>query len=383
MLAGEPPGVILSSEAPLRDPARLAALAETGLLDSPAEESFDRLTRLVARLLDAPVALVSLVDSSRQFFKSAQGLPEPWATKRETPLSHSFCQYVIRTGDALVVEDAPEHPVVCTNLAVTELGVAAYLGVPLTTPEGQVLGSLCAIDSKPRAWTGDDISTMRDVAEIVMREVALRREIVRRKHAEEQQNLLIGELHHRVKNTLAVVQSLVSLSLRSADNFETFGHSITTRIASLAKTHTLLVDRQWHAVSLRDLLASEYGPYAEGARIALDGPEVSLPSQIAVGLGMALHELITNAIKYGSLSKPNGRVSLKWDIHQADDGMHLHLDWTERDGPLVTPPSRRGFGTVLLERLLAPQLDGKIVTDFAPEGLRVRIEALVSPTPRA
>ena len=373
----------MSFEAPLSDPIRLAALAETCLLDSPAEESFDRLTRLVARLLDAPVALVSLVDANRQFFKSAQGLPEPWATKRETPLSHSFCQHVIRTGGALVVENAAEHPVVRHNLAVADLGVIAYLGVPLTTPTGQVLGSLCAIDGKPREWTEDDIKTMRDVAEIVMREIALRREIVRREYAEGQQNLLIGELHHRVKNTLAVVQSLISLSLRSADNFEAFGQSITTRIASLAKTHTLLVDRQWHAVSLRDLLESEYGPYAEGERIALDGPEVSLPSQIAVGLGMALHELITNAIKYGSLSTPNGRVKLIWDTHQSDAGTHLHLDWTEYDGPSVTPPKRRGFGTILLERLLAPQLDGKISTDFAPEGLRVRIEALVSPTPPA
>lgn len=366
----------------LDEPARLAALAETGLLDSPAEESFDRLTRLVARLLDAPVALVSLVDIDRQFFKSAQGLPDPWADRRETPLSHSFCRHVIETGGALVVEDAPTHPVVRNNLAVTELGVVAYLGVPLKTSQGQVLGSLCAIDSKPRHWTEDDIRTMRDVGEIVMREIELRHEIVRRKHAEAQQAVLIGELHHRVKNTLAVVQSLISMSLRNADNFETFGNSITARIASLARTHTLLVDRQWHAVSLRELLISEYGPYAEGDRIALEGPEVPLPAQIAVGLGMALHELITNAIKYGSLSVPEGRVSLTWATHRGEDGTRLVLEWVESGGPPVSPPTHRGFGTVLLERLLGSQLEGRIDTDFAPDGLRARLEALVEPAPR-
>jgi two-component sensor histidine kinase len=223
---------------------------------------------------------------------------------------------------------------------------------------------------------------MRDVAEIVMREIALRREIVRREHAEEQQNLLIGELHHRVKNTLTVVQSLITLSLRSAEDFETFGNSITSRIASLAKTHTLLVDRQWHTVSLRELLTSEYGPYAEGERITLDGPEVSLPSQIAVGIGMALHELITNAIKYGSLSVPAGRVSLTWTTQQNGAETKLALTWVESGGPPVAPPKRRGFGTILLERLLGPQIEGAITTDFAPEGLRVRIDSIVSQADR-
>src|SRR5438270_5290696 len=107
----------------LRDQARLEALRQTALLDTPPEAVFDRLTRVVRRLLDVPVALVSLVDANRQFFKSADGLPEPWATRRETPLSHSFCQHIVATGALLRIENAREHSLVCDNLVVPELGV--------------------------------------------------------------------------------------------------------------------------------------------------------------------------------------------------------------------------------------------------------------------
>src|ERR671914_2989559 len=115
-----PPG------ARLNDPRRLDALRTSGLLDTPSEEAFDRLTRLVTRLLDVPVALVTLVDGDRQFFKSCVGLPEPWAARRETPLSHSFCQYTVTTGEPLVIDDAREHPELRDNLGIPEIGIVAY-----------------------------------------------------------------------------------------------------------------------------------------------------------------------------------------------------------------------------------------------------------------
>ena len=124
----------------IRNPARLAALRRTALLDTPPEEAFDRLTRLAARILNAPLALISLVDEDRQFFKSSQGLAEPWASRRETPLSHSFCQHVVGRGESLVIEDARQHPLVRDNPAIAELGVVGYLGIPLRTSDGCVLG---------------------------------------------------------------------------------------------------------------------------------------------------------------------------------------------------------------------------------------------------
>jgi hypothetical protein len=156
------------------DPARLAALRATRLLDSPAEPGFERLTDLARRVLAVPVALISLVDADRQFFKSQQGLPEPWASGRETPLSHSFCQYVVRDREPLVVSDAREHPVLRDNLAVPEMGVVAYAGVPLITDEGYALGSLCAIDAKPRHWTAEQVELLGDLAQLTMQQIKLR-----------------------------------------------------------------------------------------------------------------------------------------------------------------------------------------------------------------
>ena len=154
--------------------ARLQALRNTGLLDSPPEKVFERLTELTCRALRVPVALVSLVDADRQFFKSSCGLPEPWASRRETPLSHSFCQHVVASGEPLVIPDARQHPLVRDNLAVGDLAVSAYLGIPLLTPDGHAIGSLCAINSAPRQWSDDDIVVLSGLAELAATEIALR-----------------------------------------------------------------------------------------------------------------------------------------------------------------------------------------------------------------
>jgi GAF domain-containing protein len=156
---------------------RLAALGKAHLVDTPPEEGFDHLTRLAARLLNAPIALVSLVDKDRQFFKSCIGpLPEPWLSQRQTPLSHSFCQYAVASKEPLVVDDAREHTVLKDNLAIRDLGVIAYAGIPLITPDGQALGSLCVIDSKPRNWTDEQIETLRALAGSVMATISYRAE---------------------------------------------------------------------------------------------------------------------------------------------------------------------------------------------------------------
>jgi two-component system CheB/CheR fusion protein len=159
----------------LADPARLDALRQAAVLDTPSEPSFDRLAALAARLLRAPVALVSLVDAGRQFFKSCVGLPEPWNTRRQTPLSHSFCRHVVTSGEPLVVEDARAHPVLKDNLAVRDLGIIAYAGIPLRTASGHVLGSFCVTDTQPRRWSDEELDTLRTLAASVVTELELRR----------------------------------------------------------------------------------------------------------------------------------------------------------------------------------------------------------------
>lgn len=159
----------------VRNVARLSALQRLGLLDTPPEAAFDRLTRVACRVLKTPIGLVSLVDQNRQFFKSCVGLPEPFATARQTPVSHSFCQHVVASGKPLIVENARDNPLVKLNPAVEELGIVAYAGIPLTTSEGHTLGSFCVVDSKPRYWSFDEIETLQELAGCVMQEIEGRR----------------------------------------------------------------------------------------------------------------------------------------------------------------------------------------------------------------
>lgn len=150
----------------LRDVERLAVLERARLLDTDAEPAFDRLTALAARLLDAPVALVTLVDDERQFFKSCIGLPEPWASSRQTPLTHSFCQYSVATNEPLVIADARQDPVLQHNEAIVDLGVIAYAGVPIRIGS-EPLGSFCVIDSEPRDWTDRDLAVLEELGAAV------------------------------------------------------------------------------------------------------------------------------------------------------------------------------------------------------------------------
>lgn len=159
----------------LSDGARIAALRDLGLLEAGTEEDLDRYTRLATRLLGVPVSLVSLVDVDRQIFKGNTGLAGEFGQAGQTPLSHSFCQYAVAAREPFIVSDAREHPLVADNLAVRDLGVIAYAGIPLVLSDGQSLGAFCAIDSVARVWSEQDIETLGDLAGAVIAHLELRR----------------------------------------------------------------------------------------------------------------------------------------------------------------------------------------------------------------
>ncbi len=204
-------------------------------------------------------------------------------------------------------------------------------------------------------------------------------DVTEAKVAEQKQQILVRELHHRVKNTLATVQAMVGATARSAPTAEEFYASFLGRILSLASTHNLLTDGPWQTASLKGLLEAELSPYDNPAksRIVLAGPRVELGSEDAVPVGMAIHELTTNAAKYGALSTPAGRLSVTWELERGEDGraVALRLHWCERDGPPVTPPARLGFGSKLLRRVLTTQLQAEVEVNFAREGFELRLRA--------
>ena len=157
----------------IEDPARLAGLRRLVLLDTPTSESFDRLTRMAARLLCAPMALVTLIDADRQWFKSAHGLPEPLATDRQTALAYSVCQYVVAAGRPLTIDDALADTTYRRHPAVVDFGIRSYAGMPLFSPDGLPVGALCVLDVQPRSWTDEDLLNLEDLAAIATREIAL------------------------------------------------------------------------------------------------------------------------------------------------------------------------------------------------------------------
>ena len=197
----------------------------------------------------------------------------------------------------------------------------------------------------------------------------------RRRFAEEQRDLLVRELHHRVKNLLTTAQSLATLSARTTREPAAFAAQFGARLRTLARTHTMLLEEPDGVLALRVLVTEVVAPYRLGiGRISTTGPDVRLPADAAVPLGMVLHELATNAAKYGALSVPEGRLEIAWRVVPAEGAPMLVLDWIERDGPAIAaPPRREGFGSQLLRRALATLPGGRTEITWTPQGLAVRL----------
>jgi PAS domain S-box-containing protein len=202
-------------------------------------------------------------------------------------------------------------------------------------------------------------------------------DITERKLAEERQKLLVNELNHRVKNTLATVQSLAAQTRRVSTSAEDFGTAFEARLLALSKTHDLLTAQQWEGAALSRLIEHEVTPYLSSERrdrLKLTGKEIQLSPRHALALGMTFHELATNAVKYGALSTDDGVVEVSWKVTRTGSDPHLLIIWSEHKGPPVEPPTRRGFGSRLVYRTIQTELQGQVVAQFEPGGLQVSIE---------
>ena len=366
-----------------RRTADLSTLNRTGTALA-SELSSDRVTDVV---VDAGVSLLGAEGGT---FLPVGLVPdgEPEAEIEAAPEGESL-------GEATV--DEAEPPPAILRVADLRTGdvpgvgsdpsARSYLSVRIVSRTGESHGDLVFWHS----WA--DIFDMRheEIAGALAAQAAVAldnarlyesatREIEARKATEERQHLLIRELHHRVKNTLATVQAVMGATARSTRDVEGFQEAFTGRISSLANTHTLLTEALWQTAPLGEMLGKELSPYRAGiGRVRLDGPEIQLPSDMAVPLGMAMHELVTNAAKYGSLSVPTGRVEVVWARSTTVEGPSLRLSWTETGGPEPEPPSRTGFGTKLIDRVLRVQLRAEVETSWEPTGLKVVIEVPLQP----
>lgn len=624
---------------------RVAALRQSGLLNRSQQQDFGHLTDLVRDVLDVPVAIVTLVDEDRQVFAGHSGLPAPWDARGETPMTHSFCQHVVDRKATFVVPDARLEPLVVNNDAISDLGVVAYLGVPLALPEGDIVGALAAIDTQPRNWSADDERRLRSLARTVEKEMEVRisgsrwrvlfesmqegfilgrvlrdrdgriqdwrfdevnaawydlmgmkpgtvigrtaRELLHgaddawiqefaavveggrpvrftrqlgdlgrwydgvaqpagtdrftailmdatdrikrdrrqatlltlgdelrersdlktvitaaaqcladglevdrvgfgmveghdetvdvlvdwcepgmpsivgqhgfgsfgshvhdgrsneivaiddiradprtrdllsnferirvgalidlpigyngrpaaivfahsrdfhpwtegelqfvrqvndrvrvalvRQQAEEAQHVLTQEMAHRMKNTLAMVQAIVTQTLRQSANVEDGRNAISQRLVALGRAQDILTGSSFAEADAHAVVRAAMAPHqTQDQRITLSGPRVLLTSQQTLGLSLAIHELATNATKYGALSTGSGRVAVSWG---RANGAFV-LDWIETGGPPVSVPHGRGFGSRLIEQIIGSYFDGEGRIEFDPAGLRFKL----------
>lgn len=210
----------------------------------------------------------------------------------------------------------------------------------------------------------------------------LRAAVRRQQQDQAHLRLLINELNHRVKNTLATVQSLVAQTLRSADVSTRTRDALTSRIVALSKAHDVLTNEQWAGADLAEIAGQAAQPFRLGLgeeRILMRGPHVRVPPKTAIAMALALHELATNAVKYGALSASGGRVEFTWRLSGRAASRELIAVWRELDGPRVSPPTRAGFGTRLIARGLAADLNGEVTIHYPAEGvvctIRARLDA--------
>ena len=284
-----------------------------------------------------------------------------------------------------MVTDARSDPRTLANpLVAGEFGAQFYLGVPLRTHDGFNLGTLCVLDFVPRTVTEFEVAHLVHLAAIVMDELELRLsakkalaayrdELARRELREDYISGLSRELAHRSKNLLAVVHAIAQQTSSGSSSIKDYVQRLIGRILGLADTHELISEREWHGVTLDDLASRHLDPFLNSSqRVKVVGPTIILTPVAAQNIGLALHELATNAVKFGALSVPEGRVVFGWEHHRGDPDL-LRISWREENCP-VTDHFHKGFGRLVLERIAPEALEGTATLSFEPDCLHWELE---------
>lgn len=222
-------------------------------------------------------------------------------------------------------------------------------------------------------WSAIHICPVRDENDVVVQNFASFIDLTDHKQEQAQSRMLINELNHRVKNTLATVQSIVWQALRNSSDPELIRESIESRLFALSRSHDLLTLENWEGAGLLDLVKAALEPFGvangRSEHFVITGSNIRVRPKVALALGIAFHELATNAVKYGAFSNKAGSVLISWTIEPSPQGNRFLVRWQEKDGPIVTPPSRKGFGSRVIERGLAHELEGEVDLDYRADGV--------------
>jgi PAS domain S-box-containing protein len=246
--------------------------------------------------------------------------------------------------------------------------------------EASAFRAICPTAKGDPRWWDTTVSPILDEGRVI-RVLATSRDVTGEMRSESHRQLLVNELNHRVKNTLATIQSIASQSLRNAGVDLAVRGAFEGRLMAIAATHNVLTDENWSAASLRQIIDGSVTPYrANPGQLTISGDDLRVSPKPAVVMALAFHELAINALKYGALSVAGGHVEIHWSVEGGD---RLEIDWTEQGGPAVRPPERRGFGSRIVELALPGELGGQVDVDYRVEGLHCRISSPLSALDRA
>ncbi|MEY8876730.1 MAG: response regulator [Leptothrix sp. (in: b-proteobacteria)] len=378
--------------ATIEDARRLAAVHATGLLDTPAEESFDRLTRLATRMIGAPVSFMTLVDSHRDFYKSQCGFGEPLATTRQLE-GQTFCHFALLSDEPLVLDDVTAHETYAAVPTVRTLGIRAYASAPMITDDGQCIGSFCAVDFAPRHWSKLDIEMLSELAHAAMREIALRQALQQAEMANRAKSTFLSNMSHEIRTPMNAIIGLTRLMVRDSHDTlqrERLGKVDTAAIHLLQVINDILDLSKIEAgkacleladFSLDELLKSCFDLVSgqaqdKGIELRLDTGTV--PGRLhgdATRLRQALLNLLANAVKFTTrgwvrvrtelLHEEHDRLEVRFEVHDTGEGIapeaqaQLFTAFEQADASI----SRRHGGTGLglaLTRHLAELMGGEV-----------------------
>ena len=342
---------------------RLAALKGLSILDTPHEPLFDSFVSLVAESFSVPVALISLVDEHRQWFKAVKGL-----SIDQTARAVAFCDHTIRSGDVMLVPDATQDERFLGNPLVTGAPhIRFYAGAPLVAPDNHRVGTLSLIGFEPRrGFPPREAARLKVLADTIMQTLIQRALALQAEQLDTVRSLLMREVDHRARNALSVVQSIVHLS--RAPDIRTFKELILGRISALARAQGALTQRGWTAGSARRVVEDELAVLAQPPRGRVTGDDMAVAARDVQPLAMIVHELATNAVKHGALSVESGVIEVT--LTATNPG--LTICWREFGGPSVTTPERSGFGSRMI-RELSGQLDAGLDVEWPPSGLQLSL----------
>ena len=345
----------------------VARFGEQALTETDLQKLFDEVVATVADILDVEfVKILELVPGDAELLlRAGRGWRDGLiGVAHEFTGRHSSGGYALASGGPVIVTDLRSETRFDAPALLLEHGINSGVSVPIAGRDGRAYGVLGAHTARQRRFGEYDVAFLSAIATMIAG-------AIQRRQADQRHELMIRELRHRSGNLFAQLLALFSQTARNSRNLPELITKYEARVLALANAHRLITEGGWRSTSIADLLRVLLAPYLE--RVTLAGPEVYLEPDPSFALSSAVHELATNASKYGSLSVVAGRLEVNWTVNRTERGLALELHWSERGGPAPRRARKVGFGSRLIEMVIQRQLNGQVERSFGSKGLDARL----------